>query len=136
MKLFDNGCYMWDGLVLGMARGLVSEAKRILQEEDIHDYDDIMNDIDETCIDSLTVDFFIHIAREYCNAGLLHNTDEEGKEEEGFDLFNDLYFGTQHHLLQSDDTVIDFYDKYQAKFGNSTPSIGESIHEDIRVFFE
>ena len=135
MNLFDNGCYMWDGLVLGMARALISEAEHILDEEDCHIYDSILNKIDETCIDPLVVDLLVITAREYCRAGLLNNTTDEDMQEEGFDLFYDLYLGNKHHLLQDNDNANKFYDKYQKIF-ERTPNIGESVDGDIRVFFE
>lgn len=135
MNLFDNGCYMWDGLVLGMARALISEAEHILDEEDCHIYDSILNKIDENCIDTQAVDLLVHTAREYCKAGLLCNEFEEDKQVEGFDLFYDLYFGNKHHLLQENEITNEFYEKYQKIF-ERTPNIGESVDGDIRVFFE
>ena len=135
MNLFDNGCYMWDGLVLGMARALISEAEHILDEEDCHIYDSILYKIDESCIDTQAVDLLVHTARTYCEAGLLCNEFEEDKQEEGFDLFYDLYFGNQHHLLQDNEITNEFYEKYQKIF-ERTPNIGESVDGDIRVFFE
>lgn len=135
MNLYDNGCYMWDSLCLGMARALVEEAERLYQEEDNHLYDDIVDMVDENCIDTLVVDLLVITARNYCRAGLLHNTTDKYMMDEGYDLFNDLYFGNNHHLLQDNDNANAFYDKYQKIF-ERTPSISESVDGDIRVFFE
>lgn len=135
MKLYDNGCYMWDGLVLGMAKALICEARTRLDEEDNHKYDDILADIDENCIDTMVVDLLVSTARAYCRASLLHSEDDEAMEEEGFDLFYDLYMCTEHHLLQDREEVNKFYNEFQRIF-ERTPSIGESVDGDIRVFFE
>lgn len=135
MNLYDNGCYMWDGLVLGMARALISEAQNILDDEDCHIYDNILNLIDENCIDVSAVDLLVSAAREYCKVGLLHNEDEDYKIDEGFDLFYDLYLGNKHHLLQENEITNEFYEKYQKIF-ERTPNIGESVDGDVRVFFE
>jgi len=139
MKIYDNGCYMWDKLVFGMARAMVSEAKTILQEENGNKYDKIIDKIDENAIDKSALDLLVKTVTAYCKAGLLKNTTEYALQDEGVDLFFDLYFGNNHHLIreavQKNDRAKEFYEKYQRVFEKSL-TIGESVDDDIRVFFE
>lgn len=135
MKIYDNGCYMWEKIVFGMARAMVSEAKTILQEENGDKYDEIIDKIDENAIDKNALILLVETATAYCKAGLLENTTNEGMQDEGVDLFFDLYFGNNHHLLRENDSANEFYEKYQRIFEKSL-TIGESVDDDIRVFFE
>lgn len=135
MKIYDNGCYMWEKIVLGMARAMVSEAKTILQGENGDRYNEIIDKIDENAIDKNALILLVKTATAYCKAGLLKNTTNEGMQDEGVDLFFDLYFGNNHHLLRENDSANEFYEKYQRIFEKSL-TIGESVDDDIRVFFE
>ena len=135
MKIYDNGCYMWEKIVFGMARAMVSEAKTILQEENGDKYNEIIDKIDENAIDKNALILLVKTATAYCKAGLLKNTTNEGMQDEGVDLFFDLYFGNNHHLLRENDSANEFYEKYQRVFEKSL-TIGESVDDDIRVFFE
>lgn len=121
--------------VYGMARAMVSEAKTILQEENGDKYDEIIDEIDVNAIDKNALILLVETATAYCKAGLLENTTDEGMQDEGVDLFFALYFGDNHHLLHENDNVNEFYEKYQRVFEKSL-TIGESVDDDIRVFFE
>lgn len=110
MELYDNGCYMWDNLVLGMARALIGEAKEVLYEEDNHTYDDYLPNIDENSIDNSALEVLVNTAKAYCKAGLLVNkNDDEYTIDEGIDLFFDLYFGNNRHLSQENKKTTEFF---------------------------
>lgn len=133
MNIYDNKCYEWDDLYLGMAKGLICEARAILEDTDNGKYDDILAMIDETCLDDSVVNMIVKAGYAY-NKIAKHHMDKGYEEDEGFDLFFDLYYGDSPYY-ESDSELKEFYDTYSKMF-QKTPSIKESIHGDIRVFFE
>lgn len=133
MKLYNNNCYEWDDLYLGMAKGLICEARCLLEDDGNSKYDDILANIDETCLDDSAVNLIVKAGYAYNKVAKMRmGTDYE--EEEGFDLFFDLYFGDSPYY-EADSELKEFYHTYSKLF-DKTPSIGESVDGDIRVFFE
>lgn len=116
MKLYDNGIFMWDNLVLGMCRGLVAEAIRRYQEDDLHceDIDAMIDKIDETTIDRDVVEYFVHTVKYFYDIGVLKESSD------GFDFFFQLYIGKIPY----------------EHFSDNRPEVSISIYDDIRVFFE
>lgn len=113
MKVYDNGVFMWDNIVLGMCKGLVAEAIRRDKEEE-NNYAEVINKIDETTIDRQVVEYFVKTAKHFYDIGVLKESSD------GFDFFFQLYDG------------IIPYDT----FSDRTPMINISIYDDVRVFFE
>lgn len=127
MKLFDNGVYFWEDLVLGMVKALVSEARNRLEEDGVDTYDEILHKIDENCVNRDVVTYLVRVATDFHKSGYFkHNS-----EDEGFDLFFDLYYGKYRKGMNKL-----LFNKYSDEFSNRTPMISDSIYDDVRVFFE
>ena len=105
MKIYDNGVFMWEDVVLGMARAMVELADNFAEVY-----------VDETAIDRDVINLLVETARHFNH----QNYFKEYTTEEGRNLFYDLYYGKIPYKNFSDKSIL----------------VGESIYDDIRIFFE